>query len=513
MKQKSCFSVLSDLESEPDSDVDRDGVAEDKSMEIHGVTSAPGVVSRERTFMAVLLSSMKCQRAAPVQGTNTVTLVRLSARGEHPQQAAAGHAAMARREQTSAQVPAVSSVGEQHRSNERTRGGASTSVKPASDAHVQLVSLPEHLRKGVFEDLEWMQSKQPIAAAGEQHCEFGNCQQVVHCACSAKGCRLPLLCVNHSPSIAHACKGLSPEQLAYWSSMSAAAAESMKTAVVPTQAAAMPLSIAEKQQRTPAVASAVGPTLKKVVKVKAVKAVKSVPSACCKVSSGLTQPIVHAGLVGVTAAQASIGIEDALSRDAWGWDSMASACLSGNRACFIAGSLRQCPPVEVTVADGNVVRATCRGSVVLRARTVDQEHVRIVVDNVLYDKRFSSNLLSGELLVQQRGWEYHSTKAGSFVVTPGGHRIALNTQERVAVLMSTGVERAFRSLIPGVGRSAVDGVKKLTLLHALLGHMSWQRLLKMIKSGAVQDHGITLKSLNDDALHAAEKHVRECLGS
>ena len=38
-------------------------------------------------------------------------------------------------------------------------------------------------------------------------------------------------------------------------------------------------------------------------------------------------------------------LDAALADDAWGWDTMASSCCSGNKARFV--SLRDCPAVPV----------------------------------------------------------------------------------------------------------------------------------------------------------------------
>ena len=108
-----------------------------------------------------------------------------------------------------------------------------------------------------------------------------------------------------------------------------------------------------------------------------------------------------------TPKQKAVPLDAALADDAWGWDSMASSCCSGNRARFI--SLRKCAAVPVKVADGGVVHASHIGSVALRVVTDSGKVVRIVVDNVLYHERFSSNLLSSELLTKKLGWQHHST--------------------------------------------------------------------------------------------------------
>ena len=58
-----------------------------------------------------------------------------------------------------------------------------------------------------------------------------------------------------------------------------------------------------------------------------------------------------------TPKQKAVSLDAALADNAWGWDSMASSCCSGNRARFI--SLRKCTPVPVKVADGVTGSSLC----------------------------------------------------------------------------------------------------------------------------------------------------------
>jgi hypothetical protein len=136
----------------------------------------------------------------------------------------------------------------------------------------------------------------------------------------------------------------------------------------------------------------------------------------------------------------SCSIDAHLARKLWGWDTMASALMSNDDKVFTA--LRACiPAVPVKVADSRVIHVTQIGSVALKLRDVRGVVVPIVLHDVLYDKRFACNLLSGELLRQKLGWEYHGSHTGSFVITPCGHKVKLSTQNRVAVLLDAGVPR------------------------------------------------------------------------
>jgi transposase InsO family protein len=211
-------------------------------------------------------------------------------------------------------------------------------------------------------------------------------------------------------------------------------------------------------------------------------------------------------------------LDAALADSAWGWDTMASSCCSGNRKRFI--SLRKCPAVPVKVADGFVVQATHVGSVPLRVPLDSGRVVRIVLDNVLYHESFSSNLLSGELLTSDKPgcrWQFHSTpEEGAYVVTPGGGRATLSKRGRVAVLMCAGpeVQRLNSAVAPsnptGAARRDAIDVEQLVRLHERLNHLGWSRMLAMLRSGKVDGLGVNLGSLSKDDIHTAEKRVHEC---
>jgi len=172
------------------------------------------------------------------------------------------------------------------------------------------------------------------------------------------------------------------------------------------------------------------------------------------------------------------------------------------------------------VADGSIVHASHIGSVPLRVPLDSGRVVRIVVDQVLFHPRFSSNLLSGELLTKKLGWQYHSTPKDTYVLTPGGGRVTLHTRGRVAVLFCAGpdsfaTERlneavASPSDVAVPAAAHPEMVLKLVRLHARLNHMGWTRMMATLRSGQVEDVGVAIGQLSPAALQAAEKLVREC---
>jgi hypothetical protein len=205
--------------------------------------------------------------------------------------------------------------------------------------------------------------------------------------------------------------------------------------------------------------------------------------------------------------KSAVQMDVALSKDAWGWDTMASVHVSGNRAQF--ANLRKCTAVQIKTADGNIVTGTQCGTVHLRITTDDGRNVRLQIDNVLFNERFTSNLLSGEKLTQHEGWEYHSKKDRTYAITPGGNKIPLSTQGRIAVILGAGPERVYAALIPGGGTRDDDpNASALMRLHVRLSHMGFDEMIRLIRSERV--NGLGTFTLNPAVVERAREHVREC---
>jgi hypothetical protein len=202
--------------------------------------------------------------------------------------------------------------------------------------------------------------------------------------------------------------------------------------------------------------------------------------------------------------------DKALASFAWGVDSMASLHISGNKALF-SGGLKRCAPVSVQMADGGKVVTTHRGTVHLRVATAGGKMVRIPVESVYYHERFSANLLSWNVLRAQ-GWEMHSTRDATFVQTPGGNRVTLNTRGRVSVMDSKAPDADARGAetqrVFGVGAVASTSVDSLVRLHERLGHASFGRMVKIIQGGATLD--VCKLNISGHQLEQARERVQQC---
>jgi len=189
----------------------------------------------------------------------------------------------------------------------------------------------------------------------------------------------------------------------------------------------------------------------------------------------------------------------------WGVDSMASLHISGNKKLFRTG-LSTCAPVRVQMADGGIVTTTLQGSVELQLRSTDGKTGKIVVDNVHYHERFTANLLSWNML-RTKKWEMHSTSEETYVVTPGGNKVTLNTRGRVSVLDSFATPGPSHRVF-SVGQLVCDDADSLVLLHERLGHVGFDRMIAQIKGGATLD--LAKLNVSDAQLKEARRRVMQC---
>jgi len=184
-----------------------------------------------------------------------------------------------------------------------------------------------------------------------------------------------------------------------------------------------------------------------------------------------------------TAAQAvpKESVNKMLAKHSWGVDTMASCHVSGNRGHFL--SLKGCTPRSIQVADGTTIQCTQIGSVKMCATTVTGAEKNITVDEVLYSDRFAANLLSF-MSLKTLGWEMHSSKDETFLLTPLKSKLPLLTRNRVSVLECNSLERVYGAVAMTKVLSTAD---EFLALHERLGHMSFDGLLEVLKSGATLD--------------------------
>jgi hypothetical protein len=215
---------------------------------------------------------------------------------------------------------------------------------------------------------------------------------------------------------------------------------------------------------------------------------------------------VHSANGGTSSS--AVSAQQGLSALAWGVDTMASLHVSGNRALF--KEIQECAPQCVEVADGSIVESKHIGSVLLSVATAKGKAVTITVKGVHFHPRFSANLLSMNVL-SDLGWELHSSKAESYVLTPEGDKVRLSTAGRVSVMKSVrqaGHSRRAAPVVYALGTGVSRNVTALKQLHDRMGHIGFDRMVKLIASQSIS--GVEKINASKEELEEARLVVMDC---
>lgn len=222
-----------------------------------------------------------------------------------------------------------------------------------------------------------------------------------------------------------------------------------------------------------------------------------------------TSPVqVAAAKSALVPTRAAVPPEVAGLDDSFGVDSMASLHATSNKALFV-GPLKTCSPIHVMMANRTFVTVTQYGTVIVRIRSHSGKVFKMPIDRVHYHPSFSTNLLSWNVL-RELGWQMHSSKEASYLLTPAGNKIHLITTGRVSMLRNV-QDSASTPEAPCVyALGAMSGlkVKALVRLHEKLGHMSFKRMVHLMKGGATLD--VTKVQVTDHELLEAKRRISEC---
>ena len=234
-------------------------------------------------------------------------------------------------------------------------------------------------------------------------------------------------------------------------------------------------------------------------------------SASRKVAAGLTFAAVAMALTagaptGQGEAEAkpdSKSLDAALKSTAKAVDSAATVSTTSNRDTL--HNVRRCPPMPIRMANGEVLSAMYKGDLTMRLRVSgsSSRFVTVTIRDVYYHERFDANLLSWGAM-RRRGWEMHSTKSGTYLVTPSGERVDASTRGDLTILEDVAAGRAY-----GMGGVVCMTADELLQLHRRLGHVSWRRLVEMCKGGRTVGVG-DIRNMRTSELEKAEKAIREC---
>lgn len=201
----------------------------------------------------------------------------------------------------------------------------------------------------------------------------------------------------------------------------------------------------------------------------------------------------------------STPLDVALRTTARAVDSGATVSITGNKNTLV--DMRRCMPMPIAMADKSIVSAVYKGDMPMRLPLADKpgEYVCLTIRDVYYHERIDANLLSWGCM-REDGWEMHSTKEGTFLVTPQGRLINASTRGRLTILNTAESERAYAGRM---GRFVCTSAEDLALLHQRVGHASWRRLVKMCRSGVTAGIG-DIQSMSPAEIQRAEKLVTEC---
>ena len=199
-------------------------------------------------------------------------------------------------------------------------------------------------------------------------------------------------------------------------------------------------------------------------------------------------------------------LDQSLRTSALAIDTAATVSITGNKNNLV--NVRRCQPMPILMADQGIVSAVYKGDMPIRLPVADKpagSFVTLTIRNVYFHERIDANLLSWGCMCLD-GWEMHSTKKETYVVTPKGARINASTRGKLTILDNAGTERAYAARM---GRFVCQSADDLLLLHQRVGHASWNRLLKMCRAGATAGVG-DVSVLSVAELQKAEGLVRNC---
>ena len=195
-------------------------------------------------------------------------------------------------------------------------------------------------------------------------------------------------------------------------------------------------------------------------------------------------------------------LDDLLKTTAKAVDSAATVSTSCRRECL--ENVQRCKPVMIKMADGTVLSAMYKGTLTLRLQVAGSDrHVQTKIHDVYYHERFDANLLSWGLM-RKNGWQMHSTKNGTHLVTPGGKTVNASTRGDLTILEDCVEERVYK-----LGAVVSMTAKDMVGHHRRLGHVSWTRLLEMSRVGATAGIG-DIRGMPSAELAKAEQAVKEC---
>jgi transposase InsO family protein len=206
----------------------------------------------------------------------------------------------------------------------------------------------------------------------------------------------------------------------------------------------------------------------------------------------------------VSPAHTPKSLDVALRTTSRAIDTGATVHITGTRENLV--NVRPCMPMPLLMADNTVVSAVYKGDMPMRLQVAGKEtKATVLIRGVYYHERIDANLLSWGLM-RVDGWQMHSTPEGTHLLTPRGVRINASTRGRLTILEDAGPEKVYAARL---GRVVCQSAEDLLALHRRVGHVSWDRLIKMCKANTTAGLA-SIDGMSVEELKKAETAVKEC---
>ena len=201
-------------------------------------------------------------------------------------------------------------------------------------------------------------------------------------------------------------------------------------------------------------------------------------------------------------------LEIALRTTCQAIDTGATCTSVGNKELLV--NVRRCPPMTIQVADGATIVCNAKGDLPLRLLIADSpnKYTKVVIKDAYYNERFASTLLSWGCM-RMEGWEMHSNKTRTYLITPGGREVNCSTRAKLSIIEGAVQEFALGTRIK-LTRHKYKTAAELVALHKRAGHFSWERLLTATAQGATDGIG-TIDHMSEEEKTKAESLIRKCV--
>lgn len=236
------------------------------------------------------------------------------------------------------------------------------------------------------------------------------------------------------------------------------------------------------------------------------KRAKTAEKTTTKKSVSFSKRPMKKELPAASKARKAVDTLGAALRKAGLLDTGAMMNTTGNRDTLI--NLRRCAPFPIQMADRSIVTAVYKGDMPMCLEVAggsEQRTIEVVIEDVYYHERIEANLLCWDRM-RRDGWELHSSKEGTYVITPAGVRVNASTRAGLTLLMDVGPNQVYAMRM---GRIVCATAEDLMLLHQRIGHPSWGKLLDMCKAGTTIGIG-DISAMSTVELTKAERCIKTC---